>query len=123
VLRHLLQIFVHLNAGLHLQLIKLPESGLTVHPQTNIGFHDCLCPTGALFRTEFDTVVVQQDICNGCGYCVPACPFGVIDLNAFDGKAHKCTLCYDRLKIGLEPALPYKFDPIRRITRPAPARA
>jgi formate dehydrogenase iron-sulfur subunit len=62
------------------------------------------CPTGALFRTEFDTVVVQQDICNGCGYCVPACPFGVIDLNAFDGKAHKCTLCYDRLKVGLEPA-------------------
>src|SRR3546814_5982021 len=36
------------------------------------------CPTGAIFRTEFDTVVVQQDICNGCGYCVPACPFGVV---------------------------------------------
>jgi formate dehydrogenase iron-sulfur subunit len=62
------------------------------------------CPTGALFRTEFDTVVVQQDICNGCGYCVPSCPFGVIDLSPFDGKAHKCTLCYDRLKGGLEPA-------------------
>ena len=62
------------------------------------------CPTGALFRTEFDTVVVQQDICNGCGYCVPACPFGVVDLSELDGKAHKCTLCYDRLKGGLEPA-------------------
>lgn len=62
------------------------------------------CPTGALFRTEFDTVVVQQDICNGCGYCVPACPFGVVELNLRDGKAHKCTLCYDRLKGGLEPA-------------------
>ena len=62
------------------------------------------CPTGSLFKTEFDTVVVQQDICNGCGYCVPACPFGVIDLNKVDGKAHKCTLCYDRLKGGLEPA-------------------
>jgi formate dehydrogenase iron-sulfur subunit len=62
------------------------------------------CPTGALFRTEFDTVVVQQDVCNGCGYCVPACPFGVVDLNEHDGKAHKCTLCYDRLKGGLEPA-------------------
>jgi formate dehydrogenase iron-sulfur subunit len=62
------------------------------------------CPTGALFRTEFDTVVVQQDICNGCGYCVPACPFGVVDLSDLDGKAHKCTLCYDRLKGGLEPA-------------------
>ena len=62
------------------------------------------CPTGALFRTEFDTVVVQQDIRNGCGYCQPACPFGVIDINVQDGKAHKCTLCYDRLKGGLEPA-------------------
>jgi len=62
------------------------------------------CPTGALFKTEFDTVVVQQDICNGCGYCVPACPFGVVGLSKIDGKAHKCTLCYDRLKGGLEPA-------------------
>jgi formate dehydrogenase iron-sulfur subunit len=62
------------------------------------------CPTGALFKTEFDTVVVQQDICNGCGYCVPACPFGVVDISTLDGKAHKCTLCYDRLKGGLEPA-------------------
>jgi formate dehydrogenase iron-sulfur subunit len=62
------------------------------------------CPTGAIFRTEFDTVVVQQDICNGCGYCVPACPFGVVEVNEHDGKAHKCTLCYDRLKGGLEPA-------------------
>jgi formate dehydrogenase iron-sulfur subunit len=62
------------------------------------------CPTGALFRTEFDTVVVQQDICNGCGYCQPACPFGVVEVSLEDGKAHKCTLCYDRLKGGLEPA-------------------
>lgn len=62
------------------------------------------CPTGALFRSEFGSVVVQQDICNGCGYCVPSCPFGVIELNLHDGKAHKCTLCYDRLKGGLEPA-------------------
>jgi formate dehydrogenase iron-sulfur subunit len=62
------------------------------------------CPTGALFYTEFHTVVVQQDICNGCGMCQPACPFGVIDVSTSDGKAHKCTLCYDRLKGGLEPA-------------------
>jgi formate dehydrogenase iron-sulfur subunit len=63
-----------------------------------------VCPTGALFRTEFDTVVVQNDICNGCGYCVPACPFGVVDVSLDDGKAHKCTLCYDRMKGGFEPA-------------------
>jgi formate dehydrogenase iron-sulfur subunit len=62
------------------------------------------CPTGAIVRTEFDTVYIQQDVCNGCGYCLPACPFGVPALSAADGKAHKCTLCYDRLKDGLEPA-------------------
>jgi formate dehydrogenase iron-sulfur subunit len=62
------------------------------------------CPTGAIFRTEFGTVVVQQDICNGCGYCVPACPFGVVAINEASGTAQKCTLCYDRLKGGLEPA-------------------
>jgi formate dehydrogenase iron-sulfur subunit len=63
-----------------------------------------VCPTGALFRTEFGTVVVQSDVCNGCGYCVPACPYGVIDLREGDGRAWKCTLCYDRLGAGLEPA-------------------
>ncbi|MEU8251402.1 4Fe-4S dicluster domain-containing protein [Nonomuraea sp. NPDC048916] len=63
-----------------------------------------VCPTGSLFRTEFGTVVVQDDICNGCGYCVPACPFGVIGKRETDGGAHKCTLCYDRLKVGQEPA-------------------
>ena len=62
------------------------------------------CPTGAIIRTKYDTVVIQQDICNGCGYCVPACPFGVPQLSETDGRAHKCTLCYDRLVDGLEPA-------------------
>ena len=63
-----------------------------------------VCPTGALFRTEFGTVVVQDDVCNGCGYCIPACPFGVIARSEQDGQAHKCTMCYDRLGAGLEPA-------------------
>jgi formate dehydrogenase iron-sulfur subunit len=63
-----------------------------------------VCPTGSLFRTEFGTVVVQEDICNGCGYCVPACPYGVIDRREDDGRAWKCTLCYDRIGDGLQPA-------------------
>jgi formate dehydrogenase iron-sulfur subunit len=63
-----------------------------------------VCPTGALFRTEFDTVVVQSDVCNGCGYCVAACPFGVIQRREGDGRAWKCTLCYDRLKDDETPA-------------------
>jgi formate dehydrogenase iron-sulfur subunit len=63
-----------------------------------------VCPTGALFRTEFGSVVVQQDVCNGCGYCIPACPYGVIDQRPTDGRAFKCTLCYDRLRGGQEPA-------------------
>jgi formate dehydrogenase iron-sulfur subunit len=63
-----------------------------------------VCPTGALFRTEFGTVVVQPDVCNGCGYCVTACPYGVIDIRKDDGRAFKCTLCYDRLKEGQTPA-------------------
>jgi formate dehydrogenase iron-sulfur subunit len=76
-----------------------------------------VCPTGAIFRSEFGTVVIQDDVCNGCGYCIPACPFGVISRRERDqlpaaagdevaglGTTHKCTLCYDRLKDGMEPA-------------------
>jgi len=69
-----------------------------------------VCPTGSLFRTEYGTVVVQTDICNGCGYCVPACPYGVIDRRRGEkgtknvGMAQKCTLCYDRLHAGQRPA-------------------
>jgi formate dehydrogenase iron-sulfur subunit len=63
-----------------------------------------VCPTGALFRTEFGTVVVQEDVCNGCGYCIPACPYGVIDQRKDDGRAWKCTMCYDRIGVGMEPA-------------------
>jgi formate dehydrogenase iron-sulfur subunit len=62
------------------------------------------CPTGAIVYNEFANVYIQPDICNGCAYCVAACPFGVITRSHFDGRAHKCTLCYDRQKDGLVPA-------------------
>ena len=87
-----------------------PDSGLRWLMASDVCKHctdaACLdvCPTGSLFRTEFGTVVVQEDICNGCGYCIPACPYGVIDQRKGDGRAWKCTLCYDRLLVGSEPA-------------------
>ena len=88
-----------------------------------------VCPTGAITRTEFGTVVVQPDVCNGCGYCVPACPFGVIDRREGDGRAWKCTLCYDRLRDDMEPACaqacPTKsiqFGPVDELLRIADER-
>ena len=86
-----------------------------------------VCPTGALFRTEFGTVVIQPDVCNGCGTCVAGCPFGVVERRSDGtaaprsdrregqrkgeqppvpkrGVAQKCTLCYDRLVDGETPA-------------------
>jgi len=65
---------------------------------------EAACPTGALIFNEFSNVYIQNDICNGCGYCVAACPFGVITRSPHDGHAHKCTLCYDRQRDDLIPA-------------------
>jgi formate dehydrogenase iron-sulfur subunit len=88
-----------------------------------------VCPTGALMRTEFGTVVVQEDVCNGCGYCVPACPYGVIDQRKDDGRVWKCTLCYDRLGVGAEPACAkacptdsIQFGPLEELRDRADAR-
>ena len=92
------------------RLMDAPRSDFRWLMMSNVCKHcthaACLdvCPTGALFRTEFGTVVVQEDICNGCGYCVPACPYGVIDQRKDDGRAWKCTMCYDRIGDGLMPA-------------------
>jgi formate dehydrogenase iron-sulfur subunit len=88
-----------------------------------------VCPTGALVRTEFGTVIVQPDVCNGCAYCVSACPFGVIDRREGDGRAWKCTMCYDRLRGGLEPACAtacptdsIQFGPLDELRETAQAR-
>ena len=62
------------------------------------------CPTGSIIYNEFGNVYVQSDICNGCGYCVVACPFGVLGRSEEDGHVHKCTLCYDRQKGDMQPA-------------------
>jgi formate dehydrogenase iron-sulfur subunit len=87
------------------------------------------CPTGAIIRTEFDSVYVQPDVCNGCGYCVVTCPFGVIDRREDDGRAWKCTLCYDRLKEDMAPACAkacptdsIKFGDIEELRETARAR-
>lgn len=88
-----------------------------------------VCPTGAIIRTEFDTVVIQSDVCNGCRACIAGCPYGVIDMNPVSGTAQKCTLCYDRMSVGLEPACSkacptdsIQFGPIDELRRRAQAR-
>ena len=87
------------------------------------------CPTGALIYNEFGNVYVQDDICNGCGYCISACPFGVIGRSSEDGHAHKCTLCYDRQKADMTPACAkacptasIQFGPVEELREHAKAR-
>lgn len=87
------------------------------------------CPTGSIVRTEFGGVFIQPDVCNGCGYCVTSCPFGVVERNPADGRAFKCTFCYDRQKAGLIPACAkacptesIKFGEIENLREQAKAR-
>jgi formate dehydrogenase iron-sulfur subunit len=103
---------------------------------TNAGCMEA-CPTGAIVRNEFGDVYVQPDVCNGCGYCVPSCPFGVVAVQhggigahgGVEGVAQKCTLCYDRQKDGLEPACAkacptdsISFGPVEELKEQARAR-
>jgi formate dehydrogenase iron-sulfur subunit len=88
-----------------------------------------VCPTGAIIRTEFDTVVIQSNVCNGCRNCIPGCPFDVIDINPVNDTAMKCTLCYDRIQAGMVPACAQAcptdsilFGPVRELRRLADAR-
>ncbi len=106
------------NSWRHVAFVEQPTTAPTADPDGGLRWlmasdvckhcthAACLdvCPTGSLFRTEFGTVVVQDDICNGCGYCVSACPYGVIERRESDGRAFKCTLCYDRLRGDQTPA-------------------
>jgi formate dehydrogenase iron-sulfur subunit len=88
-----------------------------------------VCPTNAIIRTEFDTVFIQQDVCNGCRDCISACPFGVIGFSEHTGTAHKCTFCYDRLQNNLTPACAkacptqaIQFGPLEEMQKRADAR-
>ncbi|MBO2563902.1 formate dehydrogenase subunit beta [Shewanella algae] len=63
------------------------------------------CSTaGAIVQHANGTVDFDSDKCIGCGYCASACPFNVPKVSAKDNKAYKCTLCSDRLAVGLEPS-------------------
>jgi formate dehydrogenase iron-sulfur subunit len=88
-----------------------------------------VCPTGAILRTEFDTVYINEPACNGCRDCIAACPFGVIHMSETRHIAQKCTFCYDRLKQNLAPACAQacptqsiRFGPIAQLKKEAQAR-
>ena len=95
-----------------------------------------VCPTGAIVRTEFDTVYIQEPACNGCRDCVAACPYGVIHMSETRHVAQKCTLllrpAQGRPAARLCPGLPDEVDPVRPAggveetgppaARPAPPR-
>lgn len=88
-----------------------------------------VCPTGAIIRTEFDTVFIQPDVCNGCRNCIAACPYDVIGADPVSGVAQKCTLCYDRLQNDLTPACAkacptesIKFGPVSELRATAAKR-
>ncbi len=63
------------------------------------------CPApGAILQYSNGIVDFQQENCIGCGYCQTGCPFNIPRFSARDAKAYKCTLCSDRVAVGLEPA-------------------
>jgi Fe-S-cluster-containing dehydrogenase component len=63
-----------------------------------------VCPVGATFETPEGIVLVDENYCIGCRYCVQACPYGCRYIHPEKGTVDKCTLCIHRLKKGLQPA-------------------
>ena len=63
------------------------------------------CPApGAIVQYANGIVDFHEENCIGCGYCITGCPFDVPRISKRDNKAYKCTLCSDRVAVGLEPA-------------------
>ena len=63
------------------------------------------CPSpGAIVKYANGIVDFNQDHCIGCGYCITGCPFNIPRISQKDHKAYKCTLCSDRVAVGMEPA-------------------
>jgi formate dehydrogenase iron-sulfur subunit len=63
------------------------------------------CPApGAVVQYSNGIVDFHEENCIGCGYCIMGCPFNIPRLSKNDNKAYKCTLCSDRVVVGLEPA-------------------
>jgi formate dehydrogenase iron-sulfur subunit len=63
------------------------------------------CPSpGAIVQYDNGIVDFISENCIGCGYCVKGCPFNIPRISKNDSKAYKCTLCSDRVAVGLEPA-------------------
>lgn len=65
--------------------------------------HTCPAP-GAIIQYANGIVDFQQEHCIGCGYCISGCPFNIPRLRREDSRVYKCTLCSDRVAVGLEPA-------------------
>ena len=71
-----------------------------------------VCPVGATYRTEDGIILVDEDRCIGCGYCIVACPYGARYIvpagsetpRGVPGVVDKCTFCYHRITVGLRPA-------------------
>ena len=87
------------------------------------------CPTGAISRKASGAVVIDHDICVGCGYCTVNCPFGIPKINEETHKSHKCDLCFDRIEEGMIPSCAQtctgqclKWGTLEEITEMANAR-